>query len=435
MERLLHYVWKYRLYPELVTTTGIPFTVIDPGIHNTHAGPDFFNAKIKIGDKTWAGNVEIHRFASDWYRHEHHLNHAYDSVILHVVEHDDISEVLTKNERKILQSVLVIPDEIRKNYNYLLHTEKEIPCLERLSEIPEIHLNAWKNALTVERLQNKTKHILQMLELYHGDWEEVFYVLLCRNFGFGINGDAFELLAKSLPLKYIRKHQDNFLQVEALFFGQAGLLEEENSESNYYQLLQEEYRFLRKKFDLRALENHIFKRLRIRPQNFPHVKIAQLAALFYRNEHFFSRMLNINEQKEYYELFTPQVSDFWTEHYHFNSHTVKKERKLGFSALQIILINTVIPILFAYGKRKKNNEFIEKSLYLQETIPAEKNAIITLFQRAGVKVDHAADSQALIQLKREYCEKKECLFCRIGHCLLSNKKNALNLQVKSNRVI
>jgi hypothetical protein len=422
MERLIHYVWKFSLYSsdQLHTIDGIPFSVIDPGIHNTNAGPDFFNAKIRIDNKVWAGNVEIHTHASDWNRHGHCSDDAYNSVILHLVENADISEIFAKNGRSIHQSVIKIPDEIRNNYEYLLHSDKEIPCLGRIFEIPEIYLTAWKNSLFIERIEQKTNHILNILQQNNGDWEEALYILLCRNFGFGINGDAFERLAKSLPFKCIQKHQDNPLQVESLFLGQAGLLEEDGISDTYYFSLQQEYSFLRRKFDLTPLESYLFKRLRIRPNNFPHVKLAQLAMLFSQGEHFFSKILFADGMDDYFKLFSPQISDYWQEHYHFNSRSAKKEKKLGLSALHIIIINTVVPLLFAYGKNKKLNQFIEKSIFLMEKIPPEKNAITLLFARAGVDVCHAADSQALIQLRREYCEKKKCLFCRIGHQLLSD---------------
>ncbi len=420
MERLIHYLWKYRFLSEenLLTTTGIPITIIDPGIHNTHAGPDFFNAKIKLGDTLWAGNVEIHTSASDWYKHGHHKDKAYNSVILHLIEKNDWEGVITQSGRIIPQVIFQVPDEIEKNYQYLLQTERSVPCLDRITEIPAIHLEAWKNSLTAERLDTKTAFIFKMLDKNGENWEEILYILLSRNFGFGINGDAFERLASNLPLKYIQKHQDNMLQVESLFFGQAGLLEDK-IDDKYFLNLQEEYRFLRKKYDLYPLESYLFKRLRIRPHNFPHVKIAQLAAILCQGEHFFSKILEAKDINEYFRLFTPQVSDYWQYHYHFESSSSKKEKTLGLDALHIILINTVIPILCAYGKRKNLPDFIEHSAYLLETLPAEKNSIVFLFNMTGMKANNAAASQALIQLKKEYCEKKECLFCRIGHKLLS----------------
>jgi hypothetical protein len=422
MERLIHHIWKFRLYPsgQFCTTTGIPFQVIDPGIYNTDAGPDFFNAKIRMDDKIWVGNVEIHTQASDWLTHGHHTDKAYNSVILHLVEKADIPEIFTNDGRSVPQAIIQIPDEIKNNYDYLLHAEKTIPCLDRISEIPEIHLTSWKDTLFIERMERKTDHILDILEHNKGDWEEALYMLLCRNFGFGINGDAFERLAKSLPFRCIQKHLDNRLQVEALFLGQAGLLEDDDIDDAYYRSLQEEYRFLRQKFDLQPLESYIFKRLRIRPNNFPHVKLAQLAAIFCRGEHFFSKILSAKTVADYTELFTPDISDYWREHYHFRKQSARSEKKLGLSALHIIIINTIVPLLFAYGKKKKSPDFIDQSIQLMKSLPPEKNSVTYLFRQARLSICHAADSQAFIQLKKEYCEKKKCLFCRIGHRLLSN---------------
>ncbi len=432
MERLIHYIWKHRFFPQgtLFTTAGEAFTIIDPGIHNTHAGPDFFNAKIRIGNQIWAGNVEIHTMASDWYKHGHHKDEAYNSVILHLVENNDWEGTITQSGRIIPQYIIHIPDKIRENYNYLFHAEREIPCLERISEISEIYLTDWKNALTAERMEYKNRQITDILRQNKGDWEDAFYILLSRSFGFGINSDVFERLAKSLPLKYIQKHQDNILQVEALLFGQAGLLEDNEIPCEYYQCLRKEFGFLRKKFDIQPLDGFLFKKLRIRPHNFPHVKIAQLAAILCQNDLFFSKILAVKDTREYFRFFTPDTSEYWLTHYHFKSSSGRKEKKLGLDALHILLINTVVPILFAYGKKKKQPGLTEYSLHLLESIPEEKNSIVSLFQKAGVPVKNAADSQALIQLKRNYCERKECLFCRIGHKLLAkpagNHKNSSN---------
>ena len=426
MEQFIHHLWKFRLYQasELLTTTGIPFTVIDVGVPNTNAGPDFFNAKIRIEDKVWAGNIEIHTSSSDWYRHEHHKNDAYNSVIMHVVVNNDCDIVMTNNHRIIPQTVLKIPDAIRENYEYLLYADKGVACIDRISEILPVYLTDWKNALTIERLESKAQQIYQTLKQKEDSWEEALYITLSRNLGFGINGDAFERLAKSLPLRYIQKHQDSLLQIEAMLFGQAGLLQEEGVTDPYFMELQKEYYFLQNKFDLLPLEPFIFKKLRIRPQNFPHIKIAQLAAILYYNEHLFSKVIDIKKEvNEYFPYFLPSVSEYWLCHYHFSTSSSRSDKKLGLSALHIILINTVAPILYAYGKRKKQSHLVDYSLYLLENIPPEKNSIISLFKGASLGACHAADSQALIQLKREYCEKKKCLFCRIGHKLLAKPED------------
>jgi len=247
MEALLHYVWQHKLYDPLLlfTSDQQPLTVLDPGIRNTDAGPDFFNAKIKIGDQLWAGNVEIHRIPSDWMKHKHDLDDAYDSVILHVVEIPG-EPIRRKNGQVIPQIVLRVPEPVRKNYEYLFSKEYFPACADRISEVPGLYLTDWLDALTFQRLEQKTEALYNLLDRYRGDWNEVFYITLSRNFGFGINNDAFERLAKSLPVKYVLKHKDSIVQTEALFLGQAGLLNEEECEDAYYLALQREYRFLKK---------------------------------------------------------------------------------------------------------------------------------------------------------------------------------------------
>lgn len=421
MERLIQYVWKYRLYEpdSLVDTEGLPITIIDPGIHNTHAGPDFFNAKIRIGDQLWAGNIEIHSSPADWYKHGHHEDAGYNSVILHIALTYDSGKIVTQEGRTVPQLTIKIPEKIAENYEYLLFADRDIPCLGRIKEIAPIHLTDWKNALTIERLENKSNRIESLLNQTKGDWEEVFYITLARNLGFGINGDAFERLAGSLPLRYIQKHRDSLFQIEALLFGQAGLLEEENEDDAYYSKLRQESLFLRNKFSLHPLDEYLFKKLRTRPYNSPHIKIAQFAAMLHEHESLFSKVLEAQHIEQYFALFTPSVSAYWQSHFYFHNLSVKSEKKLSPNALFIVLINTVVPVLFAYGKKKKRTDLVDYSLQLLERLPPEKNSIVTLFERAGLSVVNAADTQAVIQLKREYCEKKECLFCRIGHKLLS----------------
>jgi hypothetical protein len=421
MEPLLHYVWKHKLYvPDAFETIeGIPLEIIDPGTYNSDAGPDFFNAKIKLEGKLWAGNIEIHTNSSDWYKHKHDSDSAYNSVILHIIECMDEMNIRDESGRLVPQWVMKIPDSMKENYLYLLNKDYSIPCLARINEIPEIYLSDWKNALTTERLERKTNTILQLLADYQEDWNEVFYITLARNFGFGINNDVFERLAKSLPLKYVLKHSDSTRQIEALFLGQAHLLEEENIQDDYYLLLQEEYRFLSKKYNLQKLENSIFKSLRIRPNNFPHIKIVQLARLVGAKQSLFSKILETNNIKDFQSLFSSETNGYWETHYHFEKISPKRKKGLGLSAINIILINTVVPILFAYGKKKEQEAFMEKAVRLLEAIKPENNFIVNSFSRAGIKILHAGDSQALIQLKKEYCEQKKCIFCRIGHKLLS----------------
>lgn len=419
MERLLHYVWKYKLYSniELITIQGKPITVLDPGCYNTDAGPDFFNAKIKMDNTVWVGNIEIHTKASDWILHKHDEDKAYDSVILHVVEKSDTT-VNRANGNEIPQLQLIIPNNIQLNYSYLLSRDRCIDCLDRLSEIADFELSSWMTSLLSERLERKTNDIFNLLEQSKNDWNEAFYIILARSFGVGINSDAFELLAKSLPSRILQKHGSNSLQIEALFFGQAGLLDEKKSEP-YYQSLQKEYLFLKHKFELKSISGSLYKTMRIRPANFPHIKLAQLAALWIKYDTLFSIILENNNLETLRNIFKVAPSPYWETHYHFNCSSSKKDKIIGNSALNIVLINTVVPIIFAYGTKYDREDLKSKALSILESIPVEDNSIVSAFVNAGCKAEHAGDSQALIQLKRMYCEQKKCLYCRIGFRLLS----------------
>lgn len=420
MERLLQYVWKYRLFSEadLCTSEGIPVTVLDPGIQNTDAGPDFFNAKIRIAGVVWAGNIEIHAKASDWYRHRHDSNPSYDSVILHIVQEND-AIISRTNGELIPQALIRISQNITENMEWLLSKDSLLPCANRLHEIDSLHLSAWLSALLTERLERKTDDIFARLENSTEDWNEVFYVTLTRNFGFGTNSDAFEWLAQGLPFKYIQKQKGSPVQIEALLFGLAGLLDEKN-EDPYYQLLQREYTFLRKKYGLKPLDSFLFKKLRNRPVNFPHIRLAQLAAIWINNDTIFSKILESDQLEVLKNCFDVPLSDYWDTHYHFQYPSPMRKKSIGRNATFVVLINTVIPLLFAYGKKKHQPEYCSKALQMLEDIPPEQNSIIKSFSDAGLKAKNACDTQALIQLRREYCEKKKCLYCRIGFHLIKS---------------
>ncbi|MDR0845566.1 MAG: DUF2851 family protein [Tannerella sp.] len=423
MERLLHYAWKYRLYskPDFCTTEGIPVEVIDPGIQNTDAGPDFFNAKIRIAGTTWVGNVEIHQKASDWLSHRHDHDQAYDSVILHVVEEND-TVICRTNGEPVPQAVIHIPSRVINSIDWLLARDTPLPCAERIREIEPLHRSAWISALLSERLERKTDDIYKRLEQCGEDWNEVFYITLTRNFGFSVNGDAFERLAKSLPFRYILKQRCNSLQIEALFFGQAGLLAEEH-EDEYYQLLQREYSFLQKKYDLKPLEHFLFKTLRTRPINFVYLRLAELAAIWANNDTLFSKILEENPMETLINSFNVSLSEYWDTHYRFWVSSPEKKKTIGINTTYIILINTVVPILFAYGKKKQQPIYCIRALQMLEDIPPERNSLITTFTNAGMTVKNASDTQALIQLRREYCEKKKCLYCRIGFHLIKQAQD------------
>lgn len=420
MEQLLHYLWKYRLYrpSNLTTTQGDTLEIIDPGLENTDAGPDFFNAKIRINGTVWAGSVEIHQKASDWLAHGHSADKAYENVILHVVETDD-GTVFRQNGEAIPQLVLPIPEQVIDNMEWLLTRDSPVACLERLPAIDPVFRLQWMDALLAERLERKTDDILRWLDLYQKDWNEVFYILLCRNFGFGVNSDAFERLARSLPLKCILKQRPSASQVEALFLGQAGLLNDSNgNRHHYYRLLQQEYSFLRKKYGLEPLEPHIFRNLRLRPDATPHIKLVELAAIWIRHDTLFSSVLSARTPRELKDFFRVPASAFWDTHYNFLRPSPHRKKQLGENALNMLLINTVVPLMFAYGLYHRMDEHKARALRLLASIPPEQNSIISLFSQVGMKPRNAGDTQALIQLKRNYCEQKKCLYCRLGFQLL-----------------
>ena len=425
-EQLLHYVWKFKLHGAsvFISSDGEHIEIIDPGMLNTNAGPDFFNAKIKVKDKTWAGNIEIHKASSDWKRHNHHTDPAYNSVILHIVERMDC-EVYTQEGREIPQISIEVPDEIASNYSQLLSSSFTIPCSNKLSDVPKIYFNQYLYALLAERLERKTKDIYTVLDKFNNSWDDTFYVLLARNFGFGLNSDEFERLALSLPFFYIQKHSDNIFQVEALLFGQAGLLEDDTQMDDYYFDLKKEYQFLRKKYTLQNLDGVIFKSLRVRPQGFPQVRIAQLASVLQQSKRLFSNILEIEDENLLRLFFHINASEYWQTHYTFGKPSKKHTKYPGDASIDVILINTVAPILFAYGKKNNIEKYCTRALSILEDLKPERNSIVTEFQKHGFKAKNAADTQSLIQLKKEYCDKRKCLYCKIGYQVLAGKMESV----------
>ncbi len=422
MESILHYVWQNRLFDENLTTAdGLSVEVIDVGRLNSDAGPDFFNAKVKIDGELWAGNVEIHTAASDWERHRHAEDRAYDSTILHIVGRADRKDVANSQGRQIPQCAITYPDYIDKNYEYLFRSQSDIPCGSFISTLSSIHITSWMQNLLFERLQTKTERIEHLLELFNNSWEDVFYVLLTRNFGFGLNSDSFERLALSLPYAYLRKHGDNLFQIEALLFGQAGLLDEVKQSDEYFSRLKQEYDFFKSKFTLRPLESSIFKTMRSRPSAFPQIRVAQLAALLHFTQGLFSKVINCEDMGRIRLMFHVNASEYWQTHYTFGQVSDKKSKYLGDASLDIILINTVAPILFTYGKSINDDTYCERAMRFLETIKAERNTITRQFAGYGIPMNTAFDSQATIQLKKEYCIPRKCFQCRIGHQLLKKK--------------
>jgi hypothetical protein len=421
-EEFLHYVWKYKLYKNtsLKNQNNDKVEVLNQGTHNSDSGPDFFNAKIKINETIWAGNVEIHINSSDWYAHNHHKNKAYDNVILQIVFNHD-KDVFRTNGESIPTMEIKFDQELLNNYKTLIKRETWIPCQNEIKNIDPFILQNWLEKLSIERLEEKAERINRILEQTNNSWENAFYIQLARNFGFKLNSDPFELLAKSLPLTYLAKHKDNLFQIEALLFGQAGFLDNDSGDE-YYLSLKKEYVYLQNKFKLNPIEKHLWMFLRSRPGNFPTVRIAQFAKLIYSSSSLFSKLLEIKTIKDCYELLIVDPSDYWENHYILNKESIKKSKAIGKSAVDILLINTIIPFLFIYGKEKGLPELQERSIKLLENIKPEKNAIIQKWNDLGVKAENSFKTQSLVQLKNKYCDRKKCLYCQIGNYIIRKNK-------------
>lgn len=427
MEYLLHYTWQHRLYAAqpLVTTQGQRVEVIDAGVHNLNAvGPDFFNAKIKIDGLLWVGNVEIHERSSDWYRHHHHTDAAYNNVILHVVGAAD-QEVLTADGKQLPQLVIAMPPALKSRYEELINEATYPPCYRIIPHVPAITVHAWMNRLTVERLEEKTQRMSGYLQQTSGNWERAFFINLARNFGFGTNADAFEQWAFTIDLQMVGKHRDNPHQVEAFFMGQAGLLGDEVVQpphrDAYYERLKAEYAFLRHKFGLTPINPSVWKFGRLRPQNFPYVRLSQLTQLYCSGRAALSELLKATTTDEVCALLRVGVTPYWRTHYAFGLESKASDKVLQRASLNLLVINTASPLFFAYGRAHSNDAITERAFEWLEQLPAERNYITRSWERAGLTVAHAADSQALIQLRRAYCERNDCLRCRFGAAYLHNK--------------
>ncbi len=425
MEQLLHYVWKHKLFPltELSTTQGRRVEVIDPGLHNSNAGPDFFNAKVKINGMLWVGNIEIHDKASDWVLHGHDKDERYDNVILHVCGCVD-AEVMNSKGEYLTQMVLSVPDSVIKNYKELLSVDQYPPCYQIIPSLARLTVHAWMSALQTERLSQKTEAIEERVKRCNGDWENAYFVTLARNFGFGINGDAFEEWALHIPLHAVDHHRDDLFQIEAIFMGQAGLLEldtiperyqKDALNDGYFAKLRKEYQYLAHKFGLKPMDYKLWRFLRLRPQNFPHIRISQLAYLYHQRRASLSQLLETYSVKDAKEVLATAVTPYWETHYTFGSTSVRNDKNLSPFSLNLLCINTVVPILFAYGRHRGEEKYCDRAFDFLEQLKPENNYIIRLWQQCGLVVENAGDSQALIQLKKEYCDKKECLRCRFGY--------------------
>ena len=431
MEQLLHYTWKHKMLPltGLMTTDGREVEVIDPGLHNRNAGPDFFNAKVKIDGTLWVGNVEIHSRASDWYQHGHDHDPHYDNVVLHVCETID-REVQNSAGHYIPQVQLSVPQHISEHYDELQETDHYPPCYRIIPDLQRLMVHSWLAALQTERLERKTEDIRHRAERCGGSWEDAYFVTLARNYGFSINSDTFEQWAYNIPLQAVGHHRDDLFQIEAIFMGQAGLLDlntvpqhyqQDALNDGYFIKLQNEYQYLAHKFGMKPMDSSLWNFLRLRPQNFPHIRLSQLANLYYQRKAGLSRLLECTTVEQLKELLSSHVTPYWETHYTFGSLSAKNEKHLSYGSLNLLIINTAIPMLFAMGRHRQKEELCDRAIDLLEQLKPENNYIIRMWQQCGLPVQSAGDSQALIQLKKEYCDRRDCLRCRIGYEYLKRK--------------
>jgi len=421
-EKLLHFIWKFRLFDQsdMADTEGEPLQIIHQGMHNTNSGADFEQGKIKIGKTLWAGNIELHINSADWYGHKHETDPAYNNVILHVVYQQKGPVAVRQNGEAIptLELKKRIKPELLSRYEELDKRKDWIPCARFFKDADEFVTRSFLDRLLIERLETKVEQVNMLLAASENDWENVMFQMIARYMGASINKDAFYALAKSLPVKIWAKHQHDALQTEALVFGQAGFLNE-TFVDDYPNQLRKEYNYLKRLHQLQPMDKHLWKFLRLRPSNFPTLRLAQLAALMGKEVKLLSQILEAKDAKSIHRFFDVKVSPYWDTHYLFDKPSKKADNHLGAGMKDVLLINAVAPVLFAYGKYKGKEDFCDRAIQLLETCKPEGNSIINGWKRLDVKPANAFESQYLLQLKNEYCDKFRCLECNIGHRILS----------------
>jgi len=418
-EEFLYYLWQYQLLEKnIICSTGEDVSVVNPGSRNHDSGPDFINAKIKFCDTLWVGNVEIHLKSSDWNHHKHDKDEAYSNVILHVVLHDD--HKIYDSGGNLIPAIEIMNsynELVYQRYEYFLKNKNWIPCEKDILEVGQLSFNSWLERILVERFERKMKETEMKLNFGHNNWEDAFYQVLASNFGFKVNEQPFLMLAKSLPFMILQKHRTRLHEAEALLYGQAGMLNE-TFEDAYPNILKETYTFLRNKFSLVPIGKHLWKYLRLRPSNFPTIRLSQFATLFHHNDGLFSAVLDSSNINELTNLFGVPASDYWNNHYVFDKSANFKVKHFGKSAIHIIIINTVVQFLFLYGKYKRDGKYRSKAIQFLLDLPPEENATITGWKNLGIVPVNAFESQALLELKGKYCNLKKCLNCTVGVSLL-----------------
>lgn len=419
MEKFYQYIWLNSLWPLFSArrlVDGREIRLINPGTLNSDAGPDFFNSRIAIDDTQWTGNVEIHVKASDWYRHGHDKDTAYDSVILHVVAVDD-ARIRRPDGTEIPQLVISAPPEIMEAYGSLAEPGSSKPCTAIISDLSPLYRAEWMSRMGTERIQDKADRILAILDSLGGDWEQTCFAALARALGFGLNGDPLEILAKNLPLKILAHHADNILHIEALLFGQAGMLDSSKRIlDEYYQILCREYLFLARKYSLRQPGiASAWKYARTRPANFPHRRIALLAGIISAGSGIMSRILEAGSDMDALQkIFSARLSDYWSSHFSFDTESEWSPVALTGSSLESIYINTVVPLNYAYGQKSGDWQRMDVATEILESIHAERNSITRIWDINGIKPANSFESQALIHLHKNYCLENKCTQCRWG---------------------
>ena len=426
-EAFLHYLWQFRKF-EGATSSGLLLSdeqrsiqVIHPGGYNALAGPDFFNAQIRIGEQLWAGNVEVHLKSSDWYLHRHERDQAYSNVILHVVWEDDCEVFDAAN---LLIPTLVLSDKVSpqmlQSYKALLEAKsyRFINCESDFAEVDAALFEHWIERLYFDRLERKVSLVLGKLELVTGDWEAVLFLTLARNFGTVINADAFAELAQIIPFSIVRKLGQQPGQLEAALLGQAQMLADDPIEQQP-KLWKKDYLYVKHKFELSEGIRYPMQFFKLRPPNFPGIRISQLAQLYEQHQDLFSKCIAAQTRSELQKLLKVSTSTYWETHYTFGKPHKPRIKKLSDAFIDVLIINSIIPLKFAYAQAK-GLDVQEQLLDLMRSIPLEKNSIVSTFEKLKTFERDALHSQALLQLKREYCDLNQCLKCEIGNYLISN---------------
>jgi len=417
-ESFLHFIWQFQYFTrnDLKTQTDESVTIFKTGLLNTNAGPDFLQAKIKIGEIEWVGNIEIHIKASDWFVHQHSSDLAYENVVLHVVWEND--RPVIRRDGTVIPTIELrgrVDTQLIAKYKKLINSSSAIPCAKSFASIDQLTKLSMLDKALLQRLEAKAEVVNELLVENQHDWLETTYQLLAKNFGFKINSDAFLQLAKSLPFKLLQKHSSNLTQIEALLFGQAGMLEAKTKDE-YLSSLHREYEFLSQKYSIREsrLEPSQWKFLRLRPANFPTLRMAQLASIIHTQRNLFSLILEADSFEKLLQLFSCATSPYWQAHYHFANKSKGAIPNLGQSSRENLIINTIVPLLVAYGKAKDDTRFLDRAMEILQHIPSENNKIIRVWSELGVAVKSAFDSQALIEQYNNFCQKRQCLNCVVG---------------------